>query len=427
VAANSVQVIVMPKAGNDMEEGTLLKWHKAEGDVVKKGDVLFEIETDKASLEVESEHEGKLVRIVAKEDETVAVMMPVAYLAESDEALESWIKQHGGSDVKSVDKPVEKESASAAVPSKTVQAIEAPTAPVQTSPQPTDGRIKASPAARRLAGQTGVDLSTVGAGSGPQGRILSTDVQTAQPSSASRPAAAKPVAPIVARTEGPTRVAMSPMRKAIARNLTNSVTTAPHFFMKLTVDAGKLLEVYARQKLLCKASLNDLLVLAIARTMMKFPAFRCQVHGDDLVQFAGANIGVAVAVEDGLRVPVLLDVDRMSVAQLAAAAKDAVSRAREGKSVNMGKGTFTISNLGMTQIEEFTAIINPPEAGILAVGKIVDAVKIVPGAIVPAKQMTMWLSSDHRVIDGMVASQFLGELKKVLETPEVLEMEGSIG
>ncbi|MFP4579771.1 MAG: 2-oxo acid dehydrogenase subunit E2 [Candidatus Sumerlaeia bacterium] len=417
VAQEAVQMIVMPKAGNDMEEGTILEWKVKEGDTIKKGDILFEMETDKATLEVESEFEGPLCRIVAQADDTVPVMEPVAYIADSADTLDAWLKEYGASQAESEEEPADEEA-----PMAKVQEAPKPAPAAQTAPSAAasdgNGRQKISPAARRLAAEKGIDPASISAGSGAHGRIITDDLQGIQ---AAPTAASAPV--FTPRTEAATRVVMTGMRKAIAKNLTNSVNTAPHFYMKLTIDAGKLLEVYARQKLVCKASINDLLLLAVARTMMKYPPFRCQVHANELLQFPGANIGMAVAVDDGLRVPVITDVDRMSLQHLAGASKDAISKARSGKMVNAGKGAFTISNLGMTQIEEFTAIINPPEAAILAVGKVKDTVKIVPGAMVPAKEMSMWLSSDHRVIDGMVAAQFLGELKKILESPEVLEME----
>jgi len=214
---------------------------------------------------------------------------------------------------------------------------------------------------------------------------------------------------------------MKPMRRAIARSLTHSIQTAPHFFMKLTVNAERLREMYKAQKKICKATFNDLLVAATGRVMAHFPAFRSQVHGEELLEFASSNIGIAVAVEDGLRVPVVMGVDKMTLAQLAQETKRVIQEARNGKSANAGKGTFTISNLGMTGVEEFTAIINPPEAAILAVGRLVDSVCVHKGEIQPARMLSMWLSSDHRVVDGITAARFLAELKQILEAPEVLE------
>lgn len=413
VNTDKVIPVVMPKAGNDMEEGTLLTWKVQEGDKVSKGDVLFEIETDKATLDVEAEDEGVLQKIVVPEGEMVEVMTPVGYLGDSAEAVDAYIAQHGGAEAE------EEEAAEAPAPA---QPAAQPAAQPVAAPAPSssDGRVKASPAARRFAAEKGVDLSSVGAGSGPGGRVLSTDLDKAQP--AASPAAAAAAAPMPAAKvpAEAARTTMSNMRKAISRNLVASKQNAPHFYMKLKVEATKLQAFYKQQKALSKISFNDVIVAAVARAMMKHPEFRSQVHGEDIVQFPTSNVGVAVALDDGLRVPVLVGVDQLSLSELGNVSRQAILDSRNGKSVNAGKGTFTISNLGMTEIEEFTAIINPPEAAILAVGRAAEGIKVERGAMRVTKFMTMWLSSDHRVIDGMVAAQFLGTLKGILENPQVL-------
>lgn len=419
-----VEAILMPKAGNDMEEGTILTWKVAEGDEIKVGDVLFEIETDKATLDVEAEVAGTLRRIIVKEGETIEVMKPVAVIAENDADADAFI---------ALEAAKAKAEAPAAAPAPAAPAPAAPAdapapapAPsaVQTPVSSVGGRVKASPAARKFAAERGVNLATIANGSGPGGRILSTDVLTAPVGMPAAPGvpmlnpadyAPNPKAPVTT-----TRETLSTMRKAIAKNLTTSKQTVPHFYMKLQIEATRFLAYRKAQKAVCGATVNDVLVLAISRAMAKVPAFQSQFHGDTALQFSGSNIGIAVALPDGLRVPVVVGVDQMTLAELAAAAKQAIADTKAGKSVNMGQGTFTISNLGMAGIEEFTAIINPPEAGILAVGGVVEGVKVIDGAIKPTKTMTMWLSSDHRTVDGAVAAEFLGELKKILESPEVL-------
>ena len=416
-----VRPILMPKAGNDMEEGMLIRWAVSEGDRVKVGMVLFEIETDKATLEVESEFEGTLRRIVVKAGETVAVHTPLAYLADSDASLEAFLAAQGG-EAGPVSQTKDKETvkAPAGGPQREVSTtVAAETAAGTVSAG--EGRVPASPAARKMAAEGGLDLGALaGRGSGPGGRILSGDLARAGAVSGSQPAAAK-AQPAHKDPEGTVRKPMTRMRRAIARNLTQSAQTIPHFFMKTTVRAEHLEEMYRRLKPVIKVSFNDLLLAAVAQVMTRFPTFRCQVHGEELLEFASCNIGMAVAVEDGLRVPVVMGVDKMTLAQLAQESKRVIQEARNGKSANAGKGTFTISNLGMTDTEEFTAIINPPESAILAVGKITDGVRVERGEIHPVRLLSVWLSNNHRVIDGITAARFLAELRKVLEAPEVLE------
>lgn len=407
--------ILMPKAGNDMEEGTVVKWLVEEGALVKEGDVLFELETDKATMEIESEHAGTIRRIIVGAGETVAIHTPLAYLAESEADVEAFIALGQGTPEQ--DAPaLGKSSDQASGPLSSGMDAAASLQGKAPGPmrQAGEGRVKASPAARRLSSERGIDLGSVAQGSGPVGRILSSDLVAG--AGLVKPAAA--LAPVSGEVR---RYKMTPMRKAISRNLTASVQNAPHFYMRKTVEAVRLLEVYRRQKKACGASLNDLIVLAVSRTMMQFPAFRSRLDGEEVVEFPHASIGVAVGTDDGLRVPVLLNVDTMTLADLAAEARKVVQMARDGKAVNMGKGSFTISNLGMFGVEDFTAIINPPEAAILAVGAALEGIRVVDGAIRPTRQMTVTLSSDHRLIDGLLAARFLNQLQEFLENPEKLE------
>ncbi|HBF35234.1 TPA: hypothetical protein DDW35_11805 [Candidatus Sumerlaeota bacterium] len=223
--------------------------------------------------------------------------------------------------------------------------------------------------------------------------------------------------------EDATLAPLSPMRSAIARNLWYSKQTAPHFYMKTEINAEPLLDAYQRQKRICKASLNDLLVRACARLLMKYPAFRSQMVDGKALTLASANISIAVAVEDGLRVPVAMEVEKKTLSELAAETKVIIQKARAGQTQNAGKSTFGISNLTATDIEEFIAIINPPESAILAIGKPHEEARVVNGEIKPMLRMTFWLSSDHRLIDGVLATKFLTELRKILEAPECLEID----
>ncbi|HOF18663.1 MAG TPA: dihydrolipoamide acetyltransferase family protein [Phycisphaerae bacterium] len=279
--------------------------------------------------------------------------------------------------------------------------------------------MKASPAARRLAAQRGIELSTVGAGSGPAGRILSTDLPAAAPASLQAPTV-RPAAIRTGPVGQPTRRKLAGMRKAIAKNLTASKQNIPHFYLRGTIDAGALFDTYRRAKAHFKCSVNDFLLAAVARVMGEFPAFRTRLEGEELVEYPTSNVGIAVGLDKGLVVPVLLGADRMALPQLAATTRQIVEAARGGKIEAMGQGNLTITNLGMFGTEEFSAIINPPEAAILAVGAIREAVLVKDGAMRPGRVMTMTLSCDHRVIDGMQAAQFMARLKEVLESPQML-------
>ncbi|MBN1943500.1 MAG: 2-oxo acid dehydrogenase subunit E2 [Phycisphaerae bacterium] len=411
--------VLMPQASNTMEEGTVVKWHVAEGDAVEVGQVIFEVETDKAAVEVEATDAGKLARIVVAEGDSIDVLKPVAYLADSAADVDAFIKEFSKNTQNAKEQPAEKKDESAAAPPPVAPAP--PVAPPTTATPAVSsaGRVKASPAARRLAMQQGVDLAAVGVGSGPGGRIVSTDVSAA--GSAARPA----VQPAPAST-GPigekTREKMSPMRKAIAKNLLASKQNIPHFYIERTIDAEPLMSYYRSAKAQYPCSVNDVVVLACGRAIAEFPRFRSRVDGEEFVTFPTANIGVAVGMDDGLVVPVVVATDRMNLQQVGAETRRIAERARAGKIEGLGQGVFTISNLGMFGVERFSAIINPPEAAILAVGAVREDVAVKNGAILPARRMTLTLSCDHRVIDGLEAAKFLARLKELLENPSVMEL-----
>ena len=282
------------------------------------------------------------------------------------------------------------------------QAADTPTAQA-----PADGTVKASPAARKAAGQKGVDLQTISPGSGPGGRIVLDDVHNAQ----ATPAAAGQS----------TRKPMSPMRKAIAKNLLLSKQSIPHFYMRMTINAGAMYNFYKDQKAQDPCSVNDVVALACARAIAQMPAIGAKIDGHELIEPDSVNIGLAVGVENGLVVPVLVGADRMNLKQLAARTKELAQSARGGKIEAMGRGVFTITNLGMFGVEEFSAIINPPEAAILAVGAIREDVIVRDGEMKPGRVMTMTISADHRIIDGVLAAEFLAKLRELLESPNLLE------
>jgi len=405
-SAANVKPILMPQAGNTMEEGILLSWKVAEGDRIEVGQVICEIETDKATIEYESPDAGRLARIVAQEDDSIPVKEPIALLAEDDADVEAYLAAQGTTaPASAAAAPAGATAASSAGPA----AAPAPAvARVSTGPAPvtTGGRIKASPAARKVARARGIDLALLGPGSGPGGRILSSDVEKAQ------------VAAIAASDGQPIRRPMSKMRRAIGLNLQRSKQNVPHFYARLTIDADPLFAYYRRQKPQTNCTLNDVVVLAVGRTMAEFPAVRSQIDGDEIVEYPHANVGIAVGVDEGLIVPVVLNVDRLTLAPLAAETKRVVENGRNGKLENLGLGNFTITNLGMFGVEEFSAIINPPESAILAVSAVRESVIVENGAMRPGRVMTMTLSADHRLVDGLVAAKFLARLKEILENPE---------
>ena len=288
-----------------------------------------------------------------------------------------------------------------------------------------NGSVKASPLARKLAREGGLNLASVGIGSGPGGRILSTDLAKAK---ASTPGGEAPgrsnkvaIAPVASMTATEiVRTKMSKMRKAIGANLLMSKQTVPHFYLRGTIDASPLMSYYRGEKTKYPCSVNDVVALACAKAIIEFPALRSKIDKDEMVEYPTVNIGVAVGVEDGLTVPVLLNAHLMNLQQIAANTRRIADNARAGKLEGYGQGNFTITNLGMFGVEEFAAIVNPPEPGILAVGAVREDVIVKDGAMRPGKVMTMTLSCDHRIVDGLLAAKFMARLKELLENPMVL-------
>jgi pyruvate dehydrogenase E2 component (dihydrolipoamide acetyltransferase) len=405
-SAGKVIPVLMPKAGQSMEEGVIVKWHVQPGATIQKGMILFEIETDKATMEVEATDEGRLARIVVPESGSSPVLLPVAYLADTDADVDAFIAGSGGAPAPGAD------VASPTPKADSVKPVEGGSAPAISAQT---GRVKASPAARKIAGERGVDLATVPQGSGPHGRVLSTDV----PAAGIPKPAVKAEVP-VSQGElpaGAVRKRMSGMRKAIARNLTLSKTTIPHWYVSSRINAGAMMAFYKSQKVKTGCSVNDVIVMACAKAIMEFPAMHSRVDGETVIEFPGANIGVAVGMDDGLVVPVLLNAQDLTLAQLGVETKRLANQARAGKIENMGQGIFTISNLGMFGVDEFVAIINPPEASILAVSTVREDVIVKDGAIKAGQTMNLTLSADHRLIDGTLGAQFMARLKALLENP----------
>ena len=403
------ETISMPKLGFDMAEGTLVRWLKKEGETVNKGEVLAEIETDKATVEVESSAEGIVRKLLVDEGAVVPVNTPIAVVGTADEKIET-----------AAPKP-EKPSP--------VQATEAEKPPVPTGtatgnmPAQAPAPAKASPLARKVAGELGVDLSKV-KGSGPGGRIVRRDVEVALQFAPRTPQGASP-APVVQQVPSATDelLPMSKLRQAIARRMAESKATVPHFYVTHLYKMDFLVEV--RRQLNDslpegeKVSLNDFIVKAVASAVRQFPNQNATFHGDKLLRHGQVNVGVAVSVEGGLLTVVCREADAKPLRQIASEMKRMAAGARDGKvrPEDIEGSTFSISNLGMFDVENFLAIINPPEAAILAVGSAREVPVVEAGVVKPGWRMSATLSVDHRVSDGVEAAKFLQALAVYLEEP----------
>ncbi len=445
------KTITMPALSPTMTEGTLASWSVKEGDTVAAGDVIAEIETDKATMEVEAVDEGRIARIlVPAGSENVAVNTPIAILLEEDEdesALEGFVPAAAGgggdSGKEAAETPPVMEAAPpAAAPSApSAPSVPASAQPVAAATQPTGGqRIFASPLARRMAEQAGLDLGTI-KGSGPNGRIVKRDVEAvlaagkAAPAAAAAPApaeaaaAAAPAVPTVPATgeaapltDDYEEVPLNNMRRTIARRLSESKQTVPHFYLSVDVELDKLLAL--RKDLNGRSddyriSVNDFIVRASALALRKNPDVNAQWTGTAILRHRKVDISVAVAIDGGLITPIVRDADRKGLAEIANETKDLAARAREGKLMpeEYQGGTFSISNLGMFGIDEFIAVINPPQAAILAVGQGGQKPVVRDGAVAVATVMTCTLSCDHRVFGGAEGAKFLQTFKGLIEDP----------
>ncbi|HEV3012776.1 MAG TPA: dihydrolipoamide acetyltransferase family protein [Actinomycetota bacterium] len=414
--------VPMPKLSMTMEEGELISWVKHEGDQVRAGDVIAEVNSDKVEMEVESPADGTLVRLAAAEGEIVPVGAPIATLETEAEDLLGGILGAPPGDQPAEEAKARPDGGETAAPPPAGEAPATEKAPAPSGEAPA-GPVPVVPAARRRAAELGVDLAAV-TGSGPDGLVRVADVEAAatpeQP-----PAAKEPAAPTAAGDVE--EVPLTPMRRVVARRLTESMQSAPHFYLTVRVDVTRLLELRAElnRQLAAggqdvKVSVNDLIVKACAGLLAGNRELNVSFGGDKLVVHRRVHIGVAVAVDGGLLVPVVRDADRKRITELAREAGELAGRARAGKlgGDDMGGGTFTVSNLGMLGIEQFTAVINPPEAAILAVGAAgPEPLVTADGQIEVRQVLRMTLSIDHRAVDGATGARFLSQLKDVLEQP----------
>jgi pyruvate dehydrogenase E2 component (dihydrolipoamide acetyltransferase) len=442
--------IQMPKLSDTMTEGTLVAWKKKKGDQVSAGEVLAEIETDKATMEWESPEDGTLTEIYVEEGGKVNVGDRIAFIGgEGEEAPKEEEKAKEKEEEKEEDKPKakeeekeeekpkkeekekkeekpkaeEKEEKKAAPPKPGKKAE--PEKPAAKLEKPEEARVKASPVARRIAAELGVDLSAV-KGTGPEGRVTESDVRAAAKSKRAAPA---PSIPAAIKAGESARIQLSGMRRIIAQRLMESLGPVPHFYLNIDVDAGPLME--AREELksagegadAAKITVNDLVLKAAVQAAVKVPRVNASFDDDAIVQYADVDLGIAVAIEDGLLTPVIRAAQNKSLREISELAKDLAHRARNKrmKPEEFQGGTFTVSNLGGMGIDSFSAVINPPQGFILAIGKITK-VPVIDDCdqIVVGHRMSIAMSCDHRVIDGALGAEYLKELRHLLENPALL-------
>ena len=407
----------MPKLSDTMEEGTVLEWKKADGDQVKKGEVLAEVESDKASFEIEAEADGVL-SIVVDKGKPVPVGQVIAHIGEAGEAAPARTEKKPGPPKAEAKREEPRPQPKAAEP-------ERPEPPVDARPAPTDGAQRASPLARRLAAEMGVDLAAV-KGSGPEGRIVKEDVLAAAEKAPGQPARAareaRPAGPDVERQE------LGRAQAIIARRMAQSKAEVPHFYVTVEVRMERALDLQKQVREAVpggeKVSLPDLLIRACALGLRAFPQVNAAWAGDHVQLKGRVNIGYAVAQPHGLVVPVLRDADRKDLVQISTERRALVERAQAGRPTpqDLEGGTFSISNLGTYGVEQFAAIVNQPEAMILAVGGVSDQAVVEDGQVRPGKVMRMTASVDHRVVYGAEAAEFLAEVRRLLENPVTLAL-----
>jgi len=449
--------IQMPKLSDTMTEGTLVAWKKKKGDEVSAGEVLAEIETDKATMEWESPEDGTLTEIYVEEGGKVNVGDKIAFIgAEGEEAPKeeeqekekeekeekptAKEEQKKEEEPKKAEQPKEekpkaegKKEKKAAAPKaeKKAEPVEAGVSPAQPAspsgrpPQREEPRVKASPVARRIAAELGVDLSTV-KGTGPEGRVTESDVRAA---GKSKPAASAVKVPAAVKAGESARIQLSGMRRVIAQRLVESLGPVPHFYLNIDIDAAPLME--AREELksagedadAAKITVNDFVLKAAVQAAVKVPRVNASFDGDAIVQYADIDLGIAVAIEDGLLTPVIRAAQNKSLREISELAKDLAHRARNKrmKPEEFQGGTFTVSNLGAMGIDSFSAVINPPQGFILAVGRITN-VPVLDDCdqIIAGHRMSLTMSCDHRVIDGALGAEYLKELRHLLENPALL-------
>jgi len=423
----------MPKMSDTMTEGVLVKWHKKVGDKVKIGELMAEIETDKATMEFESYFDGVLLKIGIEEGKSAPIDSILAVIGKEGEDIKAQLAAEeaisvssNGSNTPPTPAPAIKKVESVPVIVSAAPTISQPKVAETMSSANTDDRLKASPLAKRIAQEKGVDLGML-KGSGDHGRIVKRDIEWFKPGTFVQSGI---LAPGAITSESFEEIGVSQMRKTIAKRLSESMFTAPHFYLTMDIDMDAVM--HARESInqvnTVKISFNDFVVKAVATSLRQHPSVNSSWLGDRIRINHHINIGIAVAVEDGLLVPVVRFADTKTLSQIATEVKSYAQKAKDKKlqPQDWEGNTFTISNLGMFNIEEFTAIINTPDACILAVGAIKQIPVVKNGAVQPGNVMKVTLSCDHRVVDGVIGAKFLNTFKALLENPIVLLGQGNI-
>ncbi len=421
--------IQMPKLSDTMTEGTLVSWKKKKGDKVSAGDVIAEIETDKATMEWESPEDGTLTEIYVEEGGKVNVGDKIAFIGGEGEEAPVEEKKEKPAEAKAEKKEEKKAEPKAEETKKKEAEKPAPAKAKEAAPaaqidKGEEARAKASPVARRIAAELGVDLGSV-KGTGPDGRVTETDVRGAAKSKGAAPQKAAPSM----KTDGGTRINLSGMRKIIAQRLAESLGPVPHFYLNIDIDAGPLMAARAELKSAgegadtSKITVNDFVLKAAVQAAAKVPKVNASFDGDAVVQYADIDLAIAVAIEDGLVAPVIRAAQTKSLREISELVKDLANRARNKrmKPEEFQGGSFTVSNLGGMGIDSFFAIINPPQGFILSIGAIVKtAVVDDSDQIIVGHRMSIGMSCDHRVIDGALGAEYLKELRHLLENPALL-------
>jgi pyruvate dehydrogenase E2 component (dihydrolipoamide acetyltransferase) len=414
--------VTLPRLGQGMESGVIVKWLKSEGEEVQKGDPLYELDTEKVTQEVEADSSGVLLKILANEGEEIEVGKAIAVIGEAGEDIsaesdDSAEEAGDTTEVTEEERSEEGEPAPDREDERDRGREAGPEAPSEPEQRANGGRVKASPLARRIARERGIDLSRL-RGTGPEGRIVAEDVERAQVSPTAAPAAAAAAAPTEVEV-----VKLNQMRKTIARRMTEA-WEAPAF--QISMSADMTASIRLREALLerveeggVRPTYSDILTKVVALALMRHRDMNAHFAGDEVRLFPTANIGIAVAIPHGLVVPVIRSCEAKTIAEIAAARADIVERTRGGKlkSEDLEEGTFTISNLGMYGVERFTAVLNPPQAGILAVGAIEERAVVEEGELEIQPRLDLTLTVDHRSVDGATASDFLRTVKSFLEEP----------
>jgi pyruvate dehydrogenase E2 component (dihydrolipoamide acetyltransferase) len=412
--------ISMEALSPTMEEGRLVKWLKNEGDAVKSGDPVAEVETDKAIMELVARGDGILRKRVVAEGEARPVGALVGVIAAKDEDIEALLRGAGSG------QPAAAPAAPAATPQPAAPRLVPNTEPLPAAANivvPTGGRVRSSPLARRMASESGLDIGAV-AGSGPGGRIVKRDVEAAAAGGGQRAPLTTPRSPLPAGAEFVDQP-LTQIRKTIARRLAESIGPIPTFYLTAEFDLTRVVEMRTAMAAMgdeFKVSINDILLKAVATALAQHPEVNAHWLGDKVRLFNTVHLGMAVATDDGLIVPVIFNADQKGLREISAESKALAKLARERKlkPEQYTGSTFSVSNLGMMQIDQFTAIINPPEVGILAIGAATDVPVLVDGEFKPRKHLRLTMSCDHRAVDGAVGARFLVTLRRLVENPLML-------